>query len=111
MNDLPEPPLADFPTACTAMHDHDPIDCAPERAPKVYVTTTTAVIGTALNAIEDAREHLQAGQPASVIDAQLYLAHEQLTGIVLRALDARDERARREAEYEQTGTITFPNAA
>ena len=34
MNDLPEPPLAGFPTACSQMHDHDPIDCAAETLAK-----------------------------------------------------------------------------
>lgn len=34
---LPEPPLADFPTACTQMHDHDPIKCAPEDIPTIDV--------------------------------------------------------------------------
>lgn len=39
MNDytLPEPPLADFPTACSQMHDHDPADCAPEDIPVVRI--------------------------------------------------------------------------
>jgi hypothetical protein len=31
---MTEPPLADFPTACSQMHDHDPIDCAPETIAK-----------------------------------------------------------------------------
>lgn len=38
-----EPPLADFDTACTRMHEHDPATCAPgpgEGAP-LYVTHNT----------------------------------------------------------------------
>lgn len=41
---LPEPPLADFPTACSAMHDHGPVRCAPgvgEGKP-LYVTHGTS---------------------------------------------------------------------
>lgn len=75
------------------------------------IRTNSTVIGTALNHLETAREHLQAGEPASVIDAELYLAHEQLSGIVLRALDADTEIARRKDEYERTGTVTFPDAS
>ncbi|MBR7832486.1 hypothetical protein KDL01_04410 [Actinospica durhamensis] len=37
MNDLPEPPLADFDTACSQMHDHDPIKCAPENIPTIDI--------------------------------------------------------------------------
>ena len=60
-----EPPIPDFGAACSQMHDHGPIRCAPE----------------------------------------------QLCSIVLHALDAAAERTRREAGYQATGRVTFPDAA
>jgi hypothetical protein len=72
------------------------------------IHTTSAEIGTALNLLEDAREQIQAGEPLTTIDAQLYLVHERLSAIILRTLDAKAEFDRRKDEYERTGTITFP---
>jgi len=61
--------------------------CIPEARSTPRIVTTAIDLGFVFDALQTAREHVQAGEPHDVIDAELYRVFEKLVDISLRSLD------------------------
>ena len=114
-----EPPTADFDTACTQMHEHDPATCTPENydadrtANGATIHTTTGTLAEIAHRVGLVQQSLSGTGDVNreAIVSELQGVADALYELVASASEAQTERQRRETEYQETGAITFPSIA